>query len=52
MVGFIGQRDMQGLLVGIGIYGNGSHAQSPRGLDYAAGDFTAIGNEQGAEHSV
>ncbi len=46
----VGHFDVQGVLVGVRIDRNGPNAQTPRGLDDSAGDFTAIGDQDFLEH--
>jgi hypothetical protein len=42
--------DVQRILVGFGIDGNGLDAHLAGGLDDAAGDFAAVGNQNLLEH--
>ena len=48
--GAIGGGDMHRLGIGFRIDRDGFDAHAPRGAGDAAGDFTAIGNQQGADH--
>ena len=48
--GFIGQLDVAGFLVGVGIDGDGEDAHFLGRLDDAAGDFTAVGDQDFLEH--
>ncbi len=48
----VGHFDMQGVLVGLGIDGDGLDAHAARGLDDPAGDFAAIGDENFFEHRL
>jgi hypothetical protein len=41
---------MQRVIIGIGIDGDRLDAHLPRGLDDAAGDFAAIGDQDFGEH--
>src|SRR5690606_19845375 len=47
---FIRQLDVKGVAVGVGIHGNGGNAHALGGLEYAAGDFTAVCYEDFFEH--
>lgn len=49
-VGLVGQLDEAGVGVGVGMDGDGGDAERARGLDHAAGDFTAVGDEYLIEH--
>ncbi len=49
--GFIGQADVAGVGVGLGIDSNGADTHAPGGPDDTAGDFSAIGNEDLGEHA-
>ena len=44
--------DVAGVGVGVGIDGDGADAQAAGGGGDAAGDFAAVGNQQGIEHGV
>src|SRR5205085_288604 len=46
----VGELDMARVLVGIGVDGHRLDAHLPGGLDDAAGDFAAVGNEDLVEH--
>ncbi len=48
--GFVGHLDVQRLAIGVGIDGDRLDAHLARGLDDAAGDLAAIGNEDFLEH--
>ena len=48
----IGHFDMQCVLVGFGIDGDGLDAHAARGLDHPAGDFAAIGDQNFLEHRL
>ena len=48
--GFVGQVDVQGVLVGLGIDGNGLDAHLAGGLDDAASDFAAVGDQNFSKH--
>ena len=48
----VGQPHMARAGIGLGIHGDGADAHAPRGLDDAAGDFTAIGNQDFCEHGL
>ncbi len=50
MDGLVGHLDMQGVLVGVRIDGDGLDPHAAGGLDDAAGDLAAIGNEDFLEH--
>ena len=43
--GLVGQLDVQRVLVGLGIDGDGRDAHLAGGLDDAAGDFAAVGDQ-------
>ena len=47
---FVGQLDMARVAVGVGVDGDGGNAHLLRGLDDAAGDFAAVGDENFGEH--
>ena len=49
--GFVGQTHVAGVGVGLGINGDGADAQATGGLDDAAGDFSAVGNQDLSEHT-
>ena len=46
----VGHLDMERVAVGVGIDGDGRDAHAPGGLDDAAGDLAAIGNQDLLEH--
>ena len=48
--GLVGHLDMQRVLVGVGIDGDRLDAHLARGLDDAAGDLAAIGDQDFLEH--
>ena len=48
--GFVRTQYMQGILVCFRVYGDGSDAHAAGGFDDAAGDFTAIGDQNFLEH--
>ncbi len=48
--GFIGQIDVQRILVGFGINGDGLDAHLAGGLDDAAGNFAAVGDQNFVKH--
>ena len=48
--GFVGHLDVQGIAVGIGVDGDGLDAEAACGLDHAAGDLAAIGDQDLLEH--
>jgi hypothetical protein len=48
--GFVGQIDVQGVLVGLGINGDRLDAHLAGGLDDAAGDFAAVCDQNLGEH--
>src|SRR3546814_13826053 len=48
----IGHRHERRARVGIRIDGNGRDAHAARGLDNAAGDFAAVGDQDFLEHSI
>ena len=48
----VGHLDMQRLGVGVGIDGDGAHAQPARRADDAAGDLAAIGDQDLGEHAA
>ena len=48
----VGHLDMQRVLVGVGIDGDGLDPQPPGGLDHPAGDFAAIGDQDLVEHGL
>ena len=50
--GLVGQLDVAGLLVGVGIDGDGGDAHLFGGGDDAAGDFAAVGDEDFGEHGL
>jgi hypothetical protein len=47
---FVGQPGVPRVGVGLGKHGDGAHAKATRGLDDAACDFAAIGDQYLAEH--
>ena len=49
-IGEVGELDVQGVLVGIGIDGDRLDAKLLAGADDADGDFAAIGDEDSPEH--
>ena len=48
--GFVSEIDMQRVLVGFGIDGNGQDAHLASSFDDAAGNFATIGNQNLVEH--
>jgi hypothetical protein len=46
----VGHLDMQRIGVGLGMHGDGADAEALRGLEDAAGDFTAVGDKDFREH--
>ena len=48
--GLVGQRDVGQFSIGLGIDGDRPQRERFRGTDDAAGDFAAVGNEQGRGH--
>ena len=48
--GLVGELDVQRVLVGFGIDGDGRDAHLAGGLDDAAGNFAAVGNQNFLEH--
>ena len=49
---FVGHLDMQRVLVGLGIDGDGLDAHAARRLDDPAGDFAAVGDQDFLEHRL
>ena len=49
-VGLVGHLDVQRARVGIGVDGDGAHAQPPGSTNDAAGDLAAVGDEDLGEH--
>ena len=47
----IGLAHMQGLRVGLGIDGDGPDTHAAGGAEHTTGDFAAIGDQNGFEHS-
>ena len=47
----VGHLDMQRVAVGVGVDRDGLDAHAPRGLDDAAGDLAAIGDQDLVEHA-
>ncbi len=47
----VGERHVQRVSVSVGIDGDGADAEPSRGADDAAGDFTAIGNQELRKHT-
>ena len=50
MHGAVGHLDVEGFGVGAGVDGDGADAEPVAGADDAAGDFAAVGDEDGREH--
>ena len=50
--GLVGELDVHGVAIGIGIDRDGADAHALGSLDDATGDFAAIGNEDGGEHQA
>ncbi len=48
--GAVGQADVPGVGIGVGIDGHGLHAQVAAGGDDAAGDLASVGNQDSLEH--
>ena len=48
--GLVGHFDVERVLVGVGIDRDGLDAHAPRGLDDAAGDLAAVGDQDFLEH--
>jgi hypothetical protein len=48
--GLITGRNVRRMCVGVRVDGDRANAEPPRGTRDSAGDFAAIGDEQGAEH--
>ena len=47
VVGFVGEGNVEGVLVGVGIDGDGAQAHAAGGADDPAGDFAAVGRPGG-----
>jgi len=50
--GLVGQTDMAGFTIRLGVHRDGGDAHLPRGSDDAAGDLAAVGNQDFFEHGV
>ena len=50
--GFVGQRDVERLRIGVGVDGDGSDAHPAGGGDDAGGDFTPVGDQDLLEHGL
>ena len=50
--GLVGHLDMEGIAVGLGIDRNRLDPHPARGLDDAAGDLAAIGDQDALEHAA
>ncbi len=48
--GLVGKAHVQGVAIGFGVDGHGANAQFLAGADDPQGDFTAVGNQNLAEH--
>src|SRR5262249_36976511 len=46
----VGELDVACVAIGLGEHRDGGDAHAPRGLDHAASDFAAVGDEDLAEH--
>jgi hypothetical protein len=50
--GFVGEADMAGVGIGLGIDGDRADAHAAGGLDHPAGDFAAVGDKDLVEHGL
>jgi hypothetical protein len=48
--GLVAGTHVEGVGVGVGVHRHGAHAQAARGGGHAAGDLTAVGNQDLLEH--
>ena len=51
-IGEVGELDVQGVLVGVGVDGDRLDAELLTGADDSDGDFAAIGDEDSLEHDA
>jgi hypothetical protein len=49
-VGLVGEADVEGFAIEVGVHGHGRHAQLTAGTDDPDGDLAAVGDQDLGEH--